>query len=38
MTIRIVTTLRKKEKNQKRDLVLRNVYLVLYLELSDHTS
>lgn len=42
MTILMVTTWSKKkkerERNQKRDLVYGNVYLVHYLELNDHTS
>lgn len=42
MTIQMVTTWslkkKKREKNQKRDLVSRNLYLVCYLELNDHTS
>lgn len=43
MTIQMVTTWslkkkREREKNQKRDLVSRNLYLVCYLELNDHTS
>lgn len=29
---------KKIERNQKRDLVSRNVYLVCYLELNDHSS
>ena len=29
---------RERERTQTRDLVSRNVYLVCYLELNDHTS